>query len=137
MNNGSKVHRANRGHPSIKWELQSEFSAQIAKLQHDAVAGQENLSQEVVKKLNRQVHQFQKKGNEAQFNFNASIEDHIDAAKKELGKSNPTGDQENTIIKKVIAHLDEGMKAIEVRQKHVRIADQSEFGVGCCSSLRE
>ena len=109
-------------------ELKSDFSSQISKLQQDVTATQESSSQEVVKKLNKRAYQFQKKGNEAQFIFNSSVEDHISAAKKELKKLDPTGEQDKTTLKNATTHLDEGIKAIEVRQKHIRIADRSEMG---------
>ena len=111
-----------------KQELQVDFLSQISKLQHDVTTSQESSSQEVVKKLNRRAYQFQKKGNEAQFNFNSSVDDHISAAKKELKKLTPTGEQDRAIIQNVTNHLDEGTKLIEVRQKHIRLADRSELG---------
>ena len=111
-----------------KQELQVDFSSQISKLQHDVTTSQESSSQEVVKKLNRRAYQFQKKGNEAQFNFNSSVDDHISAAKKELKKLTPTGEQDRAIVQNVTNHLDEGTKSIEVRQKHIRLADRSELG---------
>ena len=111
-----------------KQELQTQFSSQISKLQQDVTTSQESSSQEVVKKLNRRAYQFQKKGNEAQFNFNTSVEDHITAAKKELKKLSPTEGQDKTTVQNVTNHLEEGIKAIEVRQKHIRMADRSELG---------
>ena len=56
------------------------------------------------------------------------MEDHISAAKKELKKLDPTGEQDKTTVKNATTHLDEGIKVIEVRQKHIRIADRSELG---------
>ena len=109
-------------------ELKLDFSSQISKLQQDVTATQESSSQEVVNKLNKRAYQFQKKGNEAQFIFNSSVEDHISAAKKELKKLDPTGEQDKTTVKNATTHLDEGIKVIEVRQKHIRIADRSELG---------
>ena len=111
-----------------KQELQEDFSSEISKLQQDVRTSQESSSQEVVKKLNRRAYQFQKKGNEAQFNFNSGVEDHISAAKKELKKLNPTGEQDQTIVQNVTNDLEEGTKSIEVRQKHIRLADRSELG---------
>ena len=52
----------------------------------------------------------------------------IEAATKELGKLNPTKEHDKAIVKKTGELLKEGMKAIEVRQKHTKIADQSELG---------
>jgi len=56
------------------------------------------------------------------------VEDHITAAKKELKKLSPTEGQDKTTVQNVTNHLEEGIKAIEVRQKHIRMADRSELG---------
>ena len=44
---------------------------------------------------------------------------YIEAATKELGKLNPTKEHDKAIVKKTGELLNEGMKAIEVRQKHM------------------
>ena len=111
-----------------KRDLQKDFSDQILKLKSEVTAGQESSSQDVVKKLNKRTYQFKRKGNEAQYAFNTTVEEHIDAARKELGKMNPTGEHEKAVVKKTGDLLKEGMKAIEVRQKHIKIADRSELG---------
>ena len=111
-----------------KQDLQKDFTDQIAKLKSEVTAGQETSSQEVVKRLNKRSYQFKRKGNEAQFVFNTTVEEHFDAARKELGKLNPTNEHEKDIVKKTAAPLKEGIKAIEVRQKHIKIADRSELG---------
>ena len=51
------------------------------------------------------------------------MEEHIGAAKKELSKLEPTEERDIAVVKKAKDHLSEGTKAIEVRQKHIRIAD--------------
>ena len=38
--------------------------------------------------VGKRTYQFRKKGIEAQFDFNTKVEDHIEAVRKELGKSN-------------------------------------------------
>ena len=111
-----------------KQDLQKDFTDQIAKLKSEVTAGQETSSQEVVKRLNKRSYQFKRKGNEAQFVFNTTVGEHFDAARKELGKLNPTNEHEKDIMKKTAEHLKEGIKAIEVRQKHIKIADRSELG---------
>ena len=77
-------------------DLKADFSAQILKLKKEVMARQESLSQEVVKKLNKWAYQFQRKGNEAQYSFNSSIEEHIEAA-----KLTPANEQEKAIVTKV------------------------------------
>ena len=109
-------------------DLKTDFSAQISKLKKEVTAGQESLSQEVVKKLNKRAYQFQRIGNEAQYAFNLSIEEHIESAQKEVAKLTPANEQEKAIVTKAKNCLDEGIKAIEIRQKHIKIADRSDLG---------
>ena len=111
-----------------KKDLQAEFTDKLAKLQKEVTAGQESSSQEIVEKIQKCSYQFRRKGNEEQFNFNASVDEHLGAAKKELGKLEPRTEEENNIVARSKAHLDEGMKEIAIRQKHIRIADRSDLG---------
>ena len=92
-------------------------------------AGQEAASQEVIKRIDKQSYQFQKKGNEAQFVFNTTVEEHVETARTELSKVMPAVTEEQQLtIKKAVAELDKGAKAIATGQKHIRIADCSELG---------
>ena len=111
-----------------KKDLQAEFTDKLAKLQKEVTAGQESSSQEVVEKIQKRSYQFRRKGNEEQFKFNASVDEHLGAAKKELSKLEPQTEDENNTIARSKAHLDEGMKKIAVRQKHIKIADRSDLG---------
>ena len=109
--------------------LDKKFSSSISKLKQDVTAGQEAASQEVVKRINKRSYQFQKKGNEAQFVFNATVEEHVETARTELSKVMPAVTEEQQLtIKKAVAELDKGAKAIATRQNHIRIADRSELG---------
>ena len=87
-------------------------------LQRKVTASQESSSHEVVAKLQKRTYQFKKKGNEAQFTFNTTVEEHIEAAKRELGKLTPGNEKEQATTKRAAAHLHEGLKAIACRQKH-------------------
>ena len=111
-----------------KHDLQKDFTDQMAKLKSEVTAGQESSSQEVAKKLNKWTHQFKRKVNEALYTFNTTVEEHIDAARKELGKLNPVEENDKAIIRKTGELLKQGIKAIEVRQKHIKIADRAELG---------
>ena len=110
-----------------KKELQEKIASDLSKLCQEVSEGQECTSQEVARMMGKRSYQFRKKGNEAQFDFNTKVEDHIEAARKELGKVTPSNPDKAT-VSKAIAHLDEGTKAIVVRQKHIKVADRSEFG---------
>ena len=109
--------------------LDKKFSSSITELKNEVTAGQEAASQEVVKRIDKHSYQFQKKGNKTQFLFNATVDKHIDAARKELAKvmSGATEEQQVT-IKKAVLELNKGSKAITTRKKHIRIADCLELG---------
>ena len=79
-------------------DLQAEFIDKLAKLQKEVTAGQESSSQEVVEKIQKCSYQFRRKGNEEQFKFNASVDEHLSAAKKELGKLEPWTEEEKKIV---------------------------------------
>lgn len=89
---------------------------------------QESSSQIVVKKIQKRSYQFQKKGNEEQFKFNTTVEEHFEAAKRELGKLAPSSKEKKKIVQCTNTHLDEGTKTIAVCQKHIKIADCSDLG---------
>ena len=110
-----------------KQDLQKDFTDQMCKLRSEVTAGQESSLQEVVKKLNKRTYQFKRKGNEAQYTFNTTIEEHIDAVRKELRKLNPVEENNKAIVMKTGELLKEGIKATEVRQKHIKIADRAEL----------
>ena len=113
---------------SSKREMQEELSSKLEKLQKEVTSGQESASQEVVKRIEKRSYQFRRKGNEEQFKFNASMEEHMGAAMKELGKLTPADEGQKAIVQRTTQHLDEGTKALAVRQKHIRIADRSDLG---------
>ena len=50
---------------------------------------------------------------------------------------NPTDKHKKAIVKKTRDLLKEGMKAIEVRQKHIKIVDQSELGWAVVAAYEE
>ena len=88
-----------------------------------------------MKKLNKRTYQFKRKGNEAQYTFNTTVEEHT--ARKELGKLNPVEGNDKAIVKKTCELLKEGIKAIEVRQKHIKIADRAELGWAVVAAYEE
>ena len=55
------------------------------------------------------------------------MEEHIKAAKEELGKLIPTGKDQKKIVQCTPEHLDEGTIAKALHQKHIRITDQSDL----------
>ena len=73
-----------------KRDLQKDFTDHMSKLKSEILTGQESSSQEVVKKLNKRTFQFKRKGNEAQYTFNTTVEELIDAARKSLENWTPS-----------------------------------------------
>ena len=63
-----------------------------------------------------------------QFSFNAGVEESIASAKKQLEKMAPTDEAQKTSLKKAAEHLDEGVSVLKMRQKHIKVADRSEYG---------
>ena len=108
-------------------KLSSKLSSKLEKLQKEVTSGQESASQEVVKKIEKRTYQFHRKGNKEQFRFNASVEEHMEAA-RELGKLTSTNEGQKAKVHCTAQNLDKGMKAIAVHQKHIRIVDRSDLG---------
>ena len=50
------------------------------------------------------------------------------STKNELTKLSTEDEQKKTVVKRLKTCLNESIKAIEVRQKHIKIADRSELG---------
>ena len=68
-----------------------------------------------------------REGNKVQYTFNTTVVEHIDAVRKELGKLKPVEEHDKAIVKNTGELLKEGIKAIEVRQKHIKIAHRAKF----------
>ena len=100
----------------------------MSKLKSEVTAGQDSSSQEVVKKLNKWTYQFKRKGNEAQYTINTTVEEYIDVTRKELGKLNSVKEHDKAIVKKTGKLLKEGIKTIKVRQKRIKIVDWADLG---------
>jgi len=90
-------------------------------------AAQEKTTKELSLKISKSGYTFQKKGHEHQFNFNSGVQESIASACNEIQKlsSNPS---DKDALSKADAHLDEGEKALSKRQKHIMIADGSDWG---------
>ena len=109
-------------------QSQQELERKLSDLQSEVTSVQEKASQELAPKISKLSHQFQQKGHEKQFNFNSSMQDSIATVKNELSKLTITGEREKEVLKKATDSLDEGAKALATRQKHIQLADWSEFG---------
>ena len=71
---------------------------------------------------------FRKKGNERQFRFNKSVQEHLRVAHvrlEEVTSSPPVSSE----LRQVQLAIEEGMRLLKFRQKAIRrLADRSEFG---------
>ena len=73
-----------------------------------------------IKKLKFDVpHRFKKKGNEDQYKFNLRVCNAIKEAKEDCSTNK---------LDKVHASLEKGEKLLSERQKHILLADKSDFG---------
>ena len=73
-----------------------------------------------IKKLKfDEPHRFKKKGNEDQYRFNLKVGDAIEEAKEACSFQQ---------LDKVHASLEKGEKLLSERQKHILLADKSDFG---------
>ena len=111
-----------------KRDVENKLASSLEELKRDVNAVQEKASQDLASKISKSTYQFRKKGNEVQFSFNSSVEESISAAKQELARLTPTGSDQQATLKRAQMHLDEGAKAIEKRQKHIKVADRSDYG---------
>ena len=67
----------------------------------------------------QEPHKFKRKANEDQYKFNLKLAETFDSAKSAAEKSN---------LEKVKSDLEEGEKLIVEWQKHILLADKSEYG---------
>ena len=73
-----------------------------------------------IKKLKfDEPHRFTKKGNENQYRFNLKVGDASEEAKEACSSQQ---------LDKVHASLEKGEKLLSERQKHILLADKSDFG---------
>ena len=114
---------------AVSATIGQQFAAKFNEFHQEMVAYQAACSQSVMEKLNRKMHTFKKKGCEAQFVFNDKVDDHVQAAKKQLDKITATDDSSQRALEHAKAELQQGEEEIHVRQKHIRIADRSDWGV--------
>ena len=111
-----------------RYEVEEKFAALIAELKHEVNSVQQKTSQDLAKKIVNSNYQFKRKGNEYQYNFNCTMEEAMSSAREELAKIKPADPDERAALKKADTKLDEGIKSLIERQKHIKVADRSEFG---------
>ena len=106
----------------------SDLEVKIHNLKKDVHTIQEKTSHNLAQRISQSNYQFKRKGNKVQFNLNASVEESVSSTRRELKKITPTGDKQKEALKKANVFLDEGAKFPEKRQKHIKVANRSDYG---------
>ena len=109
---------------------QSDLDDKPKKLEKDVTAAQAEATERVLKKAKRgRPVEFKRKGHQEQYSFNEEVEDRLEAAAKKIKKLAPVANEGNPkkFLQEALDELKEGQEAIAKRQKHIRIADQSEY----------
>ena len=92
-------------------------------------AAQQDATERALRKAKRgRPMEFRRKGHQEQFEFNEQVEDHLEAASKKIKKiAAPADSDSKKFLKEVLEELQEGVDVVAERQKHIQIADQSEY----------
>ena len=107
---------------------QPELDEKLKKLEANVTASQQDTTERAIKRAKRdRPYEFRTKGHQEQYLFNAEFADRVETATSKLQKLALAGEKEKKIVEETLEELKEGTKAIVERQKHIRIADQSEF----------
>ena len=106
---------------------QQELNEKLKKLEADVTASQQDATERAIKRAKQDhPYEFRKKSHQEQYLFNAEVAERVEMATRKLQKLAPAGEKEK-IVEETLEELKEGTNAIAERQKHIRIADQSEF----------
>ena len=97
-------------------QTRAEMQEKIGKLQEEVAATQDDAAQKIAKKLKADRGAFRKKGHERQFRFNADIDEHIQKARDEAEKIEPSSAAERKALEKLKTELHEGSQEIAARQ---------------------
>ena len=114
---------------ATKSGMEQQFATNLHELRQEVAATQANCSQQVLEKLNRKSCTFKKKGCEHQFVFNDKVDDRLQNAQKQLDKITTADNASKQALEWAKVELDQGKDEIRVRQKHIRIADRSDWAV--------
>ena len=94
----------------------------------EVMASQQDATERAIKWAKRDhPYEFRKKGHQEQYIFNGEVADRVKTATKKLLKLAPAGEKDKKIVEETVMELKEGADAIAEMQKHIRIADQSEY----------
>ena len=109
---------------------QYDLDNKLKTLEKDVAAVNEDATERALKRAKRdRPIEFKRKGHQEQYVFNEEVEDRLEAAAKKIKRLAPTatyGDSKK-FLQEALDELKEGQEAIAKRQKHIHIADQSEY----------
>ena len=114
---------------TIERQFAAKLDERFSQFQQEMASSQSSASQQVLDKLNKKTYSFKKKGCEEQFSFNDKVDDRVRAAKKQLGKVTASDDSSQRALEQAKKELEQGEEDIRYRQKLIRIADRSDWGV--------
>ena len=109
---------------------QRDLDIKLKKLEEDIAAAQEDATERAIKSAKRDHPiEFKRKGHQEQYVFNEEVDDCLEAAAKKIKKLAPVAvdSESKKFLQEALEELKEGQEAIAVRQKHICIADQSEY----------
>ena len=71
---------------------------------------------------------FKRKGNERQYRFNESLQEHLHTANVKLQEVSASSSTVSSALQQAQLAIEEGTRLLRLRQKAIRLADRSEFG---------
>ena len=113
-------------------KVEDSVDTKLTAIKRDVTVERESANDRLVKKLQLDSKpSFRKKGNEKQYVFNEQVRDKlVDSVTSALNQTPPAVEKAKALIK-------EGEKMIDVRQKHIKIADRSEYGWATVAEYEE
>ena len=104
--------------------VEEKLAATVAEMKREVSTAQEKTSLGLTRRMASSSYQFKKKEHEHQFMFNTELKDMLSSAKTELARVDA---EDQAVLQRVQAQLDEGLRALATWQKFINIADKSEF----------
>jgi len=105
-------------------DSEAKLDGTLKDFQKEISATQEKTMKELSLKISKSGYTFQKKVHEHQFNFNSGVQESIASTRSEIQKLSSDSSDKDTLSKADA----QGEKALSKRQKHIMIADSSDWG---------
>ena len=113
-------------------KVEASVDSKLSNIKRELTEERESADDRLVKKLRLDGKTtFKKKSHEKQYYFNEQVRDKlVDSVTGALEQTPPAVEKAKALIK-------EGNKLIDVRQKHIKIADRSEYGWATVAEYEE